>query len=691
MTESVSNNFQIDNNNAYPVSEQPEYNKESDYEPSLFEDNTRNEADLIPTDEYSAEETSSDTNGQTASLQADLKAVEDEQGWLGSAWNSFKNFTGIGSSTQKCEQAIQDFKDGKISYEEAKNEISDFSLNQQESVNLASNVISGVAAVGAATLASATIAATGGLAAPVIAAGLGAGAITKAGLKFSDRATNNIDGDALNEKQILKDAASGAVEGVVSAGTMGIGTIGVAAASTIKNSVIQGVKSGIKAGSTAGGLTGAGDYAVETAFDDNKQFNIDELRTNVLYNAAAGALTGGVLSGIAGRLQHENFIKLDNNSKEMFGIYKQNIGEAREQIENEFSDLLNSGRIEISGRPKSEDSVFKKLARKFDSHSLKTTNIDDCINKIGDAYGTRIQMQSVDAKKSKEIIEQELEGYDISHSDFISYINGDKSGLSQSKIETLDNINGFILDSLKEQQSRDVVRQLTESIAEGRLTITELNNYGDEVTSYFTAKQVMEIANAYESIKKDGITIASKEDVIKSVGQKLDMDGNITKYNTEQLLEDSKSVKKVDTKKAVKESGYTSAQMNTNHTFKDGTTGKGELQIRGSNVNKLADVEHIPYDIRQGKITADNKEYEKIYKIIKGMDDETYDKYNKFLADTYRSMRLQELGIPSVPPNIKEVFSGNELSDEALNMLSVDGLVQVSKDAKLYKKMHGQK
>ena len=69
-------------------------------------------------------------------------------------------------------------------------------------------------------------------------------------------------------------------------------------------------------------------------------------------------------------------------------------------------------------------------------------------------------------------------------------------------------------------------------------------------------------------------------------------------------------------KKAVKDSGYTSTQMNTKHNLKSGQTGNGELQIRGTEVNGFADVEHIPYDIRTGKIPFDDPKYSSIYKKI---------------------------------------------------------------------------
>ena len=205
------------------------------------------------------ESSSEDVEKQAEELSSMLSDTEDKQGIVGSAWNSFKSFIGIGSSTKKCENAISDFKEGKISYDEAKAIISDFDSKQESSVNMFSNIATGVVVAG--VVASAV--ATGGLSLGAVAAAAGVGGATKAGLKFADRATNNVKGDALDGKQIVKDGLSGAVEGVATAATMGIGSAvknvaGETAKSTLKGAIISGAKEGAKTGGVAGAITGAG-------------------------------------------------------------------------------------------------------------------------------------------------------------------------------------------------------------------------------------------------------------------------------------------------------------------------------------------------------------------------------------------------------------------------------------------------
>ena len=138
---------------------------------------------------------------------------------------------------------------------------------------------------------------------------------------------------------------------------------------------------------------------------------------------------------------------------------------------------------------------------------------------------------------------------------------------------------------------------------------------------------------------------------------------------------------KVKTDGATKKSGYTSTQMNTKHTFEDGTTGLGELQIRGSELNSFADAEHIPYDIRQGKITVDDTKYSSVYNLISNMSDDSYKAYNSYLKDTYNWIRLKELGIETTEPFLTGTFTtktGEVISSESMELISRQGLLAFS-------------
>lgn len=739
MAENISTN--VSNSYKYINTELSKYDTDNDGSLSVFElENIQDDEglQLLNADiniQLGSDETNmADMESQVSSLESKLASVKDEQGAISSAWNSLKCLTGIGSSTKKCEQAIQDFKSGKITYEEADTIISEFSTKQKSSVNLVANIATGVAAV--AVVASAV--ATGGLSLGVIAAGAAVGGATKAGIKFADRATNKVEGDALDGKQIAKDALSGAVDGAVSVATMGIGSTAVAgttvANQTLKQTVIQGAKSGAKAGAISGAATGAADYSIEAAFEEDVDFNLKDLAVNTAMTAAGGAVAGGVMGGVTSGIQYKNTqAKLDANiqkqldvdeqallelpeqsaipeeavaksssvdentilleateqtkkidlrakdnldldrttieelssqADELNKIYEENIQTARSQIKDEFGDLESVQ--EVSGRAKGEDSIFAKLAKKFSKGKLETTSQADCMDAIGDAYGTRIQMKSIDVAESKELIEDCLYGYDISYDQFIKYMNGDTSTLDSAGIETLKEIKGTIIDLLKEKQTQEVVDQLVDAIGSNRLVITELNNYGDDISSYFTNAQIQEIADAYYIQTGESLKIVSYDDFTNGAGTKFDLNSS-TDYTVN-----------LETKGAIKDSGYASSQMNTKQKLADGSLGNGELQIRGVDLNKFADAEHIPYDIRTGKIKVDDPKYADVFKIIKGMTEDTYKKYNQFLTDTYHALRLKELGIETNIPKMSEIFTTDEISSEAMKLLDMDGLISVS-------------
>lgn len=707
------------------------------------------------TDEDSSSE---NVEKQAEELSSMLSDAEDKQGIVGSAWNSFKSFIGIGSSTKKCENAISDFKEGKISYDEAKSIISDFDSKQDGSVNMFSNLATGVVVAG--VIASAV--ATGGLSLGVVAAAAGVGGATKAGLKFADRATNKVKGDALDGKQIVKDGLSGAVEGVATAATMGIGSAaknvaGETAKSTLKSAIVSGAKEGAKTGGVAGAITGAGEYTINASMEDDVEFNAQGLLKNTAANALGGAVAGGVIGSVTGGigyaktkntndtalnntenelpekdvpklpdkeavdetvtsensavaenvqaeevkaqtpaqkaaetntaskdLNEEIKTELTSNAQQIKVNTEKHLDEAKRQITDVFGDaetVKNGG--EITARAKGEDSILAKLSKKYKNNKLKTTDLADSERAIGDAYGSRIQLKSVGSEEAKSIIEKGLDGTDVSYADFVNYIQGNKGVLTAAQIEELDAVSSSVLDSLKEAQTGEIVDLLVKGIDDGSITITELNNYGDDISSYFTKAQNQRIADAYAA---------------KNPGKKLDVVTQINKDSENALLEplfDNETgeltgyVKNTDSavyksKGATKDSGYASSQMNVVHEFKDGTTGLGELQIRGTELNSLADAEHIPYDIRMGKVDAKTTKYPEIYNTIKTMSKESYEQYNEYLRNCYKSIRLNELGVKTEIPTMNGLtfyadaeFGGGDMT-KAVQSLDIQHLIELS-------------
>ncbi len=712
MSENINNSQNIGNTYKYYNYELQKYDTDEDGVLSVFEiENIQDEEgiDLLAQDLNSAQ-TEENKEEQIQILEAKLESVNNQQGAISSLWNGIKCLTGLGSSSDKCEQAIENFKNGEITYEEADSIISSFSEKQKSSVNLISNIATGLASV--AIVGSAVM--TGGLSLGVVAAAAGVGAATKAGIKFADRATNKVQGDALDGKQILKDSLSGAVDGAVSVATMGMGTAAVTsktvAQQTLKQTVIEGAKAGAKAGAISGAVTGASDYTIEAAVEEDVEFNIEDLAKTTALNAAGGALAGGVIGGVSSGIQYNKVkaasantaantdspaaiqtettadsgivettavkassepelpaeikAELSQQAEDLSNLFNTNIDEATIQIDNEFGNLSSVNGV--SGRAKSSSSIYEKLVKKFNNGKLTSTSTQDCIDSIGDAYGTRIQLKSLSTEEAKDIIEDCLYGYNITYDQFIKYMNGDSSALDETGAAVLEEIKGTIIDLLKEKQTQEVVDQLADAIGNGRLVITELNNYGDDITSYFSNAQLQEIADAYYIQTGKRLDLVTYDDFTKSSGTKFDLE-NSSDYTIN-----------IDTGKATKESGYATSQMNTKQTLSDGTTGNGEIQIRGTELNQFADAEHIPYDIRTGKIKATDTEYSDIFDIISNMSPETYEKYNSFLTNTYKYLRLKELGIETTMPDITQIFSENELSQEAMKLLDMQGLITIS-------------
>ena len=650
---------QYENYESYGSSKEHERNVGEEYEQSLFDFS----GETQETTSFESQEEA------LAALTEQLDSTMDKQGVFGDAWNSFKNWTNLGSNSEKCEQAIEDFKNGNISYEEAEKIISGFSDKQDSSLNLASNILSGVAAV--AVVGSAVL--TGGLSLGLVAAAAGVGAVTKAGMKFVDRATNEVDGDAADAKQIFKDGASGALNATVSVATIGIGTAGTTGTHVAKQTLWQAVKQGgiqgAKAGAISGAAMGAGEYAIEAAFEEDVKFNAEDMLKNTVVNAAGGTLFGGALGAVSAGVNYHKIQKLSANSMELNQTYEQNIQEAQTEIESRFGDLQSKEKI--SGRAKSKESILEKLINKFKRGELNSTEMTDCTSAIGDGLGTRLQLSSISEKESKEIIENCLTGQNISYEQFMSYMRGETSGFDSATLKALSSAKTGVIDALKTRQTQEIVDRLCTEITNNNFTITELNNYGDDLASYFTTSQLQQIENAYYNATGKGLKIVNSktfETLVQDSAMGFDDVGDVA-FGTYKS--------NITTKGAVKASGYTSAQMNVEHQLSNGTVGLGEFQIRGTQVNKFADVEHIPYDIRKGKITADSTKYSDIFEVISNMKDDVFKRYNEFLTNYYQHLRLSELGIKTPTPVISDFFTSDELSESAMKLLSPDGLIAI--------------
>ena len=230
----------------------------------------------------------------TAVLEAKFSDIKDKQGFLGSIWNGFKEITGTGLSKSDCESTLEKYKRGEISFDEALEIIESFDKKQDEMSDLGANILTGIGAIAAATVAAS--------AGPIgwafaFAKGAPIGAVLKTGIKVLDRASNNKKGDEFDTKQMAKDAISGAITGTTSAVASGVGA-GIKA-----GKISLSIKNGTKCGAQCGALAGSASYRTDVTFDDDKYFNIGDLvkrtATSTFVSGTVGGFVGAGMYGLS--------------------------------------------------------------------------------------------------------------------------------------------------------------------------------------------------------------------------------------------------------------------------------------------------------------------------------------------------------------------------------------------------------
>ena len=255
-------------------------------------------------------------------------------------------------------------------------------------------------------------------------------------------------------------------------------------------------------------------------------------------------------------------------------------------------------------------------------------------------------------------------------------MNGNKAVCPEEIVNIIEGCENYVVDELKAIQNNEVYEALLNAIKNNEITITEFNNYGNGEISYFTNSQLAAIAETYYEVTGEKLKVVTKKQS-SQIGLIDEFNFGETQYAI------------INNDKAIKSSGYGSAQMNILHELPDNSIGLGELQIRGTELNSVADVEHIPYDIRTGKISKNDPKYSSVYKVVKSLSNDAYKKYNEYLNQVYKYTRLNELGLmPSgdnvsdlimKEPKIQDFMSKFGLSDEELYKLSIEGLSELKK------------
>jgi len=262
-------------------------------------------------------------------LASRLEQVDDKQGIFGNIWNGIKEITTLGVSMSDCESMLEKYNKGEVSFDEALEYINEFDSKQASGTGLLENILTGIGAIAMAG------------AGPVgwglaFIKGAPIGSAIKSALGILDRATNDIEGDALDGKQVIKDAVSGALTGAASAVSgsqcyiyKGLENASLLPASNLATQTIKGGLCGVECGL----MSGTASYMMDVAFGD-REFSFGDLTSNALTSAFVSGTVGGAVG--AGTL-----------GLETSGIINSNASVAKYSVLSSARKALGTGEREI--------------------------------------------------------------------------------------------------------------------------------------------------------------------------------------------------------------------------------------------------------------------------------------------------------------------------------------------------------
>ena len=302
-----------------------------------------------------------------------------------------------------------------------------------------------------------------------------------------------------------------------------------------------------------------------------------------------------------------------------------------------YLDEAGLGEIgSMKGRLKSETSLYDKIANYMKEHPNAT--LDEAISDVRDAFGARTVIETDYNYKNHPEVKALLDA-------------GDERGamLKAAELQSqpaLEKLKGMLL---AQSQGKD------------GLETARISNYvSDDGIPYFSEAQLAELKQYGASI---GVNVNYVVKLDKS-------DPNYAKMKAEGYKPTTKA----------QPSGYTALQIN----FKTKTGEVIEWQYRGDKVDRFAEGEHIPYDLRTDKnIIGDHEELEPLYNPIKellsedNMSEGVYNEYNRYLTDYYTHLRKSELGFESVEPKLSDYGNGYKFDER----LSAENLIALHEAA----------
>lgn len=371
--------------------------------------------------------------------------------------------------------------------------------------------------------------------------------------------------------------------------------------------------------------------------------------------------------------QYADDVSMRKTQRELLDI----LGVSDDMVYNPEKKIytLESEYGKISARSKGKDSVAPKIRNKV--LGLKEDfPLDEAAasSMIGDAHGMRIVAADsvLSEEKLSGIIRANVSD-DSEYELFMRYISKGDGKIEKSMLPKLRSIEKQVYDKAREVQSGKFTENLAKALEEDKIRITELHNYaGRDGIAYFSDIQTDRLKSAYETWYNKMLKIAqespetSNYKIIEKDGLTCLQDCKGYVFKPKMLIESVSN-----SKDAIKGTGYTAAQMNI--ITKDGV--QEELQYRGTGTDKLAELEHVPYDIKKNKDSVQRPEYDFLRSIFgKYKNDDDFDKlYNQYLSDTYKTTRRAELGFFGTVPDISD-YLGDKLTPDELDAISFEGL-----------------
>ena len=424
-----------------------------------------------------------------------------------------------------------------------------------------------------------------------------------------------------------------------------------------------------------------------------KGIEIDQDRLN----AAREIIEGGEKDQILREFSHELAKELSSEdyTEETFkklGELLGYTGEAQIELQGKNAYFSETDSGKISARAKSEISIYSKLRNKM--LGLETDmpeTLTDAKGLIGDGQGVRITINSSTLTPEK-INGLEITGKTIATEEdaelFINYLQGKRINIDETTKTMFEEIKPTAVKELSEQQTQTFVDSLSRGIENGDIVLGEINNYsGENGIPYLTQSQVTQLQDSYAKWYQDTLTETLNGNTVYQV--LTDEFGIQYLYDPIANAKFYREVKvkssTIEESEGVKPNGYTAAQFNLVNQFHQNT----ELQFRGVELDRIAEYEHLLYDIIKDKKTVSSSLYDNTKDAVRTVyefgenNKATINAFNQYYCDIFNVAREKELGITSETPNIKNYQILKEmLTPKELYTISLPAIIKLHKKAK---------